>query len=244
LVALAAIGTGAAANQGCTVTTGALSDDGGITFPDNDSSTPGSDSSTPIPADEACRECVYPSCTGPDAVCFNDPECYSIYQCAIGSTDAGPNNALDCFNAGTAKGQSEYNALFYCDLAAQCTTCTSQCASDNPRCDLLPDASTPPPAPDSGGETDSGGGTDSSTAADTSAPPPAQTCQQCTAASCATQTAACAAGTDCQAYLDCVQACQTAECVPGCGTSHAKGQTDSAALGSCTATSCAGPCGS
>jgi hypothetical protein len=247
----------AVGSQGCTVTASDQPLDGGITNPGDDSS---------IPSANDCNECLFEQCSGQWSVCQNSADCRAIYECAIkpGTTAQGVGT---CFCA-SPNGQRAYAALSTCDSVQMCnTTCASKCATRSPSCpaadfptaDSLgcpnttqPDSGTVDSATvdDSGGATDAASAPDTATAPDTSAPPPpvdagvvAQDCNSCVSSQCSQQQQACASGTECDKFSQCVAACTDAQCVANCGTSSPTGQQASQALATCTSTNCATQCG-
>ena len=83
-----------------------------------------------------------------------------------------------------------------------------------------PDAAPPPPMPDAS----------------------VNDCQTCVASACASQSAACGMGSDCEAYSACVNMCTDAACATACGQMHMTGQMAAAALAMCTLQMCTTQC--
>ena len=68
-------------------------------------------------------------------------------------------------------------------------------------------------------------------------------CSACVSTACADPKSACAAGTDCAAFLACAFACTDAACATQCGVTYSAGKTAASTLSNCTITSCSGACG-
>jgi hypothetical protein len=243
----------AAISQGCTITTSDKPlDDAGFPTGDDDGST----GTTPTAND--CNECLFAQCGGQWSVCQNNADCRNIYQCATTPGGMGECSTSTCCFCGAPNGQKSYQALSTCDSFEMCNpaSCADKCKANKPVC---PAAAFPSAEElgcpnttqtDSGAPPDdSGAAADTSTAPDTSTPPQqdagvvAQDCNSCVASQCASQQQACASGSDCDKYSQCVAACQNAQCVTDCGTTTPAGQTASAALATCTSANCASQCG-
>jgi hypothetical protein len=246
------LGVGAVlAGQGCTATasicTGSTCQfDGGYVPPPNEDSGSGNGSDTGAPSEDAspgtdsastaidpCNACLYGQCVGQYSNCVSDTSCLTIYQCATSPACAqdGGNCVQDCYNAGTAVAKKLYLALGDCDQAAECMTvtpsaaCAATCNASAATCTVY-DAG---PSEDSAVPDDAGAG------ADAAAP---QSCNDCQAASCSMQLAACATGTACANYQQCLLGCATAACDTACATSNQAGASAASALGACTSMSC------
>jgi hypothetical protein len=155
----------------------------------------------------------------------------------------------NCYNA-HPNGQALYYSLAACDNYGECGVCSQTCPQPS-QCLGAADSG----APDSGSGVDAAQGVDA-------APPPSDAgtqqdsapacttastacCGSCTDSSCATQKAACATGTPCDQYTQCVAGCAVADaggCIDDCGTTFAQGKSDSAALSTCVQTNCGTQC--
>jgi hypothetical protein len=105
-----------------------------------------------------------------------------------------------------------------------------------------------PPAQDGGGAPDA-------TGVDAATPPPedggsaatdattVEDCATCTNGKCSSEKSACAQGSECDAYAQCLAACTDTACFDKCGTGHATGKAASQALETCTITNCKVACG-
>jgi hypothetical protein len=240
---------GALGAPGCTVTTSnADLDGGGFLFGD---SAPGTGDDGGGATSPACNTCTYAQCAGQYSVCSTNTECTNAYECAL-QCNAGDTACVgDCLTA-HPDGEAAYRALAACDLQAECLSCVGRCPA--PDCSSITppsggDAGTVlPPADAGGGPSDAAPGDDGGPApADAAAPPPdagsVTACDQCQQAQCASQSAACAPGSPCATYNQCVIACANQACIDQCGAANPSGKQAATALGQCTATSCAGPCG-
>jgi len=243
-LALVLGGAMAYVSQGCTiVASDAPLDDGGL-FSEGGGDVPQSDGGAQNEGGaSACDECLFQSCAGQWAVCQQSSECMAIYFCSTAASC--DQNCIDNCFAAHPTGQNAYYALASCDLATACGTCTSTCMPAAGTC-AQPDGGTTPEAStgDDGG--DDGGsvpeastGDDGGTAADASV----ASCSDCTAATCASQKAACATGSDCDKYTQCLAMCTDVTCVSTCGTTFAAGQMASQALGTCVSNGCKSQCG-
>jgi hypothetical protein len=236
-------GTASIASQGCTTTvsTGDGSgDDTGNPTPGDDAGTPATqEDSGSVPLD-SCNSCLYGQCSGVYSICANDTGCLAIYQCATAPacvSDAACVGA--CVSAQSASAQALYGDLSTCDLDAECNggTCATEC---NPSADYCTAATSddagvdanPSVSDDAGASPDDAG----ESVVDSAGP---LTCAQCQASHCSAQETACADGTACGTYNQCVLGCSTAECVTICGTDNPSGVTAAQALGTCTTTNCA-----
>ncbi len=232
-------GVAALASQGCTVTaiTGPLTD-GGFNFDTNPPPQPDSSADQAAPAQ--CNECLFQQCSGQYTVCQGDPNCRAIYQCAI----APGADVTKCIcNSTSQAAQNEYLSLASCDSEGECSACQTNCAASQPSCPAQPVppglcATTPP----DGGTMDGG-----ATVMDAAGPPAdagsPSACSACTDTSCASEKAACAPGTDCDKYTQCLAACQDATCSSGCDMMYAAGKSAATQLAGCTVSNCSGPCG-
>jgi len=233
LFAFAAL-TGLVGSSACTVTTGGPAGTGNG-FDD----TPQSPNTQP--SNPSCNECLFQACSGSWTVCQGSSECMAIYQCAIQPNCASDGQCVrSCYDA-HASGQNAYTALYTCDQAFACGGCSSECAPSQQSCSGVTPAYAPTPTadagttvPDSGTTTVPDSGTTQTTPTD---------CNGCTDAKCATQKAGCAAGSDCDAYSQCVSACTDAACVTNCESSHQDGKNASDQLATCTTSQCATECG-
>jgi hypothetical protein len=238
---IASLGVGAVAAlmwQGCTVTTtngpAACGNLGAACCTGSTCSsglTCGSDGTCGTPAAQTdCNDCLVNICINQWSVCANDSDCLAIYQCATGS---GANVTTCICNGGhSSQAEDEYLSLSACDTQYECSSCQSNCASISPTC----------PAPAVPNSATLCAGVDSGVDAPTLDATPTD-CNTCVSASCATQAAACASGSDCDLYDQCLAGCSDATCSNACGTAHAPGQMAAQALASCTSTNCAAPCG-
>lgn len=213
-------GLALAAAQGCTVSVGpgTPSDGGCDPFFSNCSeggADAGGDSSKPPP--NPCNECLFGQCSGQWAVCQQNADCMTIYQCAT-KTGCDQNCVNGCYNAGTVDGKKAYLSLSSCDSAGLCGACQGPTFCNTPASSCtVPDGG----APDAGG---------------------VQSCTDCTSSKCTTQKAACGKGTDCDDYTQCLAVCKDLPCINACGLAHPQGKTDSKALGDCTTANCATEC--
>jgi hypothetical protein len=197
----------------------------------------------------ACNECLFQQCSGAWAVCQNQSECLLIYACATKQgCDQSCINACFCAHP---TGQNSYVALAACDSYYSCGGCNAQCKPAAAACTapgvIARDLCGAPPPVDAGAS-DAGAG-------DASTPPPVdaalpptdaaavQDCAQCTSLSCKDQKDACATGSECDAYAQCLAVCQDAPCFDACAQAHATGKTASQALENCTLTNCKSQCG-
>ncbi len=212
-----------AAAPGCTVALGpGTPSDGGCDpfFQNCTDGAPVDAAKEAAPPVNQCNQCLFGQCSGQWAVCQSSQGaggCMSIYQCA---TAPSCNQACvdACYKAGTAAGQKAYLSLSSCDTAGLCGACQSTCKTPPASCQV----------PDGG------------TAPDASV---VQDCTTCTTNKCSTQKAACAQGTDCNDYTQCLAVCKDVSCINACGLAHPQGKTDSKALGDCTTAQCAKECG-
>jgi hypothetical protein len=225
------------AGSGCTIVTSDAPLDGG--FFDGASND---DSATPPP--NGCNECLFQQCAGSWSVCQNDPECLLIYACATkpGCDQSCVNN---CF-CGHPTGQTTYVALAACDSYYTCNACSAQCAPPSASCAtpgvIARDICGAPPPADAGS-------TDATTPPpqDAAALPPTdaagvQDCTACTNSKCQGEKAACATGSECDLYAQCLAGCQDTACFNDCATAHESGKTASEALQSCTLNNCKSQC--
>jgi hypothetical protein len=222
-------------SQACTVELSNGTFDGGFDFPDAQV-VPG--------ATDNCSRCVYSQCSALQAVCNTNRECLSIYNCAL---QPGA-SATDCYNAHPT-GQSAYLSLANCGQRNACTSCGITCEGSavKTNCsrwvEATPDAG-PATAPDTG-----------TTPEPDAAPPPVvdagpqpTACDVCITTNCASEKAACGAGSECAVNNDCIQACASGatdkivECLNACGASHPAGKTAGEALGACTSKYCTAAC--
>lgn len=164
----------------------------------------------------ACYECLGNQCTGQWGACASNADCLTIYTCAT-KTGCDQNCVNDCFNASPG-GQNAYLALSGCDTAAECGVCQATCMTPSSTC-----------APADGGMPD-----DASAVMD---------CTTCTSTSCASEKSACAMGTMCYDYTQCLAVCKDAACIDACGLANMAGKTASEALGACVSMNCAMQCG-
>jgi hypothetical protein len=251
IAALGCLGVGLGAviaAQGCTVTTCTGNTCGGSIVSDQDGAPPiGSDDAgnpqaveTGSTAPDPCNSCLYGQCVSDYSNCVANASCLSIYQCATSPACAadGGNCVGDCYQAGTSVGQALYLALGNCDQAAECSNISAgaPCAA---LCNVSP---CPVSVADAGGTADAGGedsavpNDDAGTSGGNDAA--AVTCSACTAASCSQQVAACAVGTECATYNQCLGGCATLECDTACASAYPNGATTAQALGTCTANKC------
>ena len=175
-------------------------------------------SATGAPTNLACNGCLFQGCSGQHAVCQASSECLAIYQCAtkVGCDQACVNS---CFESHPA-GQKEYTALYTGDAERSSGSCKAHC---QPTSCLAPtDEDAAAPAPDAQVPLD---------------------CSGCTTARCASQQAACAAGSDCDLYTGCVLGCADAACGAKCSADRPAGKAASEALAACTGASCKVECG-
>ena len=195
--------------------------DGGARVETGTPTPPKNDSGVTVtpPGNQACNSCLFQGCSGQHAVCQGNSECIAIYQCA---TKTGCDQACvnECFNAHPS-GQKEYTALYTCDQDRTCSSCQTECNA------------TQCPAPVDAGPVDSG-------TEDAIAP---VSCSGCTSSKCSGATAACAPGTDCDQYSQCIILCSDASCADTCGVAHPQGKAASESLASCTTSQCATECG-
>src|SRR5262249_34922842 len=68
-------------------------------------------------------------------------------------------------------------------------------------------------------------------------------CATCTNGRCSSEKSACAQGSECDAYAQCLAACTDLACFDKCGTDHASGKVASQAPETCTITNCKAACG-
>lgn len=252
--ALGCLGMGVGAvftGQGCTATaslcTGSTCPqfDAGYFPPVDDSGTPGVDSSTPTtdagtdsgstPIDP-CNACLYGQCVSPYSNCVTNASCLAIYQCSTSPACAADGGCVqDCYQAGTSTGQVLYLALGNCDQAAECSnvSASAPCATV---CNVSPCS-----VPDAGSGDSALPGDDAGTDAGADATA-SQTCSECTAANCSQQIAACATGTECAAYNQCLAGCASLACDNACGSAYPNGAAAAMALGNCTAANCSAQC--
>lgn len=176
----------------------------------------------------ACNECIFQGCRGSYAVCANDSECFTIYQCATrAACDAACVDA--CYTAGTPRGQREYYALAACDNVYACSTCGAECRPAAGSCAEAPPADAGTAPPDAGApELDAG---------------TVQDCQGCTNSKCADEKTACGPATQCDAYSQCLNGCADVPCIDKCAVDFAAGKSASAALSTCVQTWCSNECG-
>ena len=229
------------ASVGCTITTGNGATGTGNNFDD----TPQSPNTQPSNPD--CNECLFQGCSGSWAVCQSSGECMAIYQCAVQPSCAPDGQCVrGCFDAHPS-GQAAYTSLYTCDQAFACGGCTSECTPTAQTCQGVTPAYGPSPTQttDAGTPTETDSGTTPAPDASQPTNPPTSPtdCNGCTATKCANEKGACAAGSDCDAYSQCVSACTDASCVSGCESSHASGKTASDQLATCVASQCATECG-
>lgn len=228
--ALAALGALTIVSQACTVITSDGTLDGGFT---------GTGDGSP-PADSgpfnSCNECLFQGCTGQWAVCQNNTECMAIYTCTTAPSCASNQACIDaCFTAHVA-GQSSYYALATCDYYGECGSCASSCGGAPASCTVAPPA-------------DAGSPTADATAPpnDAAAPPfdggAVQSCTDCTSSQCGAEKTACANGTKCDLYSQCLATCADVACIDKCGADNAEGKDASQKLGACVASHCASACG-
>jgi hypothetical protein len=174
------------------------------------------DSGSDAPVTNQCNECSYQQCSGQFAACQSQNDCASIYQCAT-----KPNCDQNCVNScyqSFPNGQSRYLALASCNKVAGCGVCSSQCQYPPSSCQF-PDAGTQ----------------DSGTTV--------LSCTDCTSQKCSNEKTACGAGSDCDAYSQCLAICTDIPCVDACGLAHPTGKDASNALGMCTQSKCKTECG-
>jgi hypothetical protein len=219
----------ACTGTGCNGVTVPIDSDSGGTAPvvDNDAAqVPPDTGSTPT---DPCNSCLYGQCVGAYSNCVANASCLDIYQCATAPACAadGGSCTQDCYNAGTATGQTAYVALASCDQAAQCPNPGATCASV---CNPLTACTSV-----DGGAEDGGA---APTAEDSGTDAASLSCTACQAASCSSELAACAAGSACAAYNQCVLGCSDSACSTACASAYSAGQTAATALGTCTTTSC------
>jgi hypothetical protein len=244
LAGLVGVGMGATiAAQGCTATasvcTGATcpgytgpgdedagttptgSEDSGTVPVVTDGSPPVDTGSTPP---DPCNSCLYGECVGAYSNCVTNSSCLGIYQCATSPACAadGGSCVQACFNAGDAAGQALYLALGDCDETAQCPNPGAPCASVcNPSAETCAeDAGTA--GEDAGSGADAAGGS----------------CNDCQAALCSADLNACAAGSQCAQYNQCVLGCSDTTCATACQSAYAAGYEAATQLGACTLTNC------
>jgi len=220
--------------QGCTVTTGDGTSDGGDDFDSGDFTWDGGDAGNNNYR-ASCDGCVFDWCRQQWAVCQQDSDCNSIYACSIGclrDNVANPGQCTqDCYDRYPA-GKSNYRALAVCNQYYSCTqNCSSRCNRTSAYCSSLP--------PD----VDAGGGNVPYDAA----PPP--TCFDCTSSRCGNEKSRCSPGSDCEAYSQCTNSCADStssdplQCVDDCGLAHPGGKSDSESLSNCTQSQCRTECG-
>ena len=226
LALVGALGALTLVSQGCTVLTSDGTLDGGG-FAGNDASPlPPADSG---PQYSSCNECLFQGCAGQWAVCQNNTECMAIYMCSTAPSCASSGTCVDACYAAHPAGQSAYLSLASCDHYGQCGVCASTCGGAPADCPA------PPPPADAGTPTPDAG------------PPPVdsgavQSCTDCTTSQCGGEKSACATGTSCDKYSQCLAACADVPCIDKCGADDPAGKSASGALGSCVTTKCASAC--
>jgi hypothetical protein len=215
------------ASQGCTVlTSDGVLDGGGFTG--NDAAP--LDGQAPY---SSCNECLFQGCVGQWAVCQNNAECMAIYICSTAPSCAANGACVDACFAAHPTGQSAYYSLASCDQYGQCGTCAATCGGAPASCPVTPpaDAGTPPPDAEP---------------LDAGTPPvdagAVQSCTDCTTSQCGAEKSACATGSSCDLYTQCLAACADVPCIDTCGTNNPDGKAASGALGSCVTTKCASAC--
>jgi hypothetical protein len=240
IATLVGAGMGAAVSaQGCsTTTTCSGASCAGFTGPtDEDSGSPapvGSEDSGTAPVlddgsfidtgstpTDPCNSCLYTQCVGAYSNCVTSSSCLGIYQCATAPACAadGGSCVQECFDAGDATGQALYLALGDCDQSAYCPNPGAACASVcNPAASTCAE--------------------DAGTAADAGTDAAGSSCNDCQAALCSSQLSACAAGSQCAQYNQCVLGCGDTSCATACQSAYAAGYEAATQLGSCTLTSC------
>jgi hypothetical protein len=171
-----------------------------------------------------CNACLVQACEDQWSVCASSADCMAIYTCATKPscvTDTACVTA--CYNA-SPQGQKAYDAISSCDQAAKPCGCASACGVASGVCPMQ-DA-----APEASDDAAEGGGNGVS-------------CAACASQSCANENAACAPGTPCDAYGQCLASCTDSACIAQCISANADGRNASDKLGSCLSTNCAGACG-
>ena len=68
-------------------------------------------------------------------------------------------------------------------------------------------------------------------------------CGGCSSTKCAAEKQACASGSDCDDYTQCIAVCKDAPCVDACGLAHEVGKAASEAFGTCVSSKCKVDCG-
>ena len=226
---VASLGAGLAAAQGCTsaasVCTGSAcaQTDAGVSR--YDAGAPGADDDSGMviepeassPADP-CNACLYGECVAQYSDCVADPACLTIYECATAPPCAADGGTCihACVAGEDAGAQALYLALTSCNDSAECSSASAPCASVcNTAC---------PPVADSGAGATSDGA--------------AASCASCQGALCASELAACASGTECADYNECVLGCSGTACDSACKTGIAAGYAAASSLASCTSSHC------
>jgi hypothetical protein len=210
-----------ALSQGCTITTSDSGLDGG-NFTGNDSGT-----DTGTDPQRVCNECAYQPCKGEFAVCMNNDDCQTIYQCAIKPNCASTTGCVQGCIDSRPNGKAAYLALATCNQRAVCNSCSSLCKPTAAYCANVPDGGG---TPDSGTEA----GTDSGTAP--------LDCPACKATKCPNETAACAPNSKCDEYQLCLMECSDDACVTACENANAEGKAASAAYAACILSNCSNEC--
>jgi hypothetical protein len=197
-------------------------DNDGAAPPDNDAQDQGDTGSIPF---NACNSCLYDQCVGTYSNCAANTSCLTIFQCATAPSCASDGTCVQtCFDAGDATGKALYVALGDCDVSAQCATgasCATACAPTAAYC-----------------ASDDAGSASDDASAGQGADAAAGTCDQCQAQVCASELAACTAGTACATYNQCVLGCTDATCATACQTNNPTGSMAATALGTCTTNGC------
>lgn len=198
------------AGVGCTVADDAAPEDAGV-FEGKEASTP------------TCDACLASRCTAAMALCATDEGCLAVRACAeTAGCDATCRTSCAC-SASSADGgvsaESLYRAYAACIDAHACGACGAHCAST---CTSGAPEASPGPCELPADAKDAGEALDAGVvdAAD-AAVSPVEACAACAGERCGAATRACAAGSECAAFLECVHACSAGACVEDCGALHA-----------------------
>ncbi len=241
-----ALGTG---SHGCTVLTNDALPDDASTDAAND-------------AGLTCSSCFSLGCGGLFAACLGDDLCIAQRFCGSGgNADAGDASIGDALADAAAPTPIERSPLYphvlSCQALSACAVKVQSCVAPFSASCAATDAGTDAASLDAAmpqdAATDAGdaalvdadvlqdGATDTSEAGSVDAAADAMpvSCADC-AAQCAS---ACAAGSVCDAYVQCALGCDSVACVSACAAKNAAGKGAAVEVARCVTSKCAATCG-